>query len=54
MLSLSDNNQAGVIEALDSKPIYLDDLLNIDTHYIGQMVKKTYPTEQALNKAFLY
>ena len=30
MFSLSDNNQAGVIEA-NSTSRYLDDLLNIDT-----------------------
>ena len=30
MLSLSDNNQTGVIEAFNSTSRYLDDLLNID------------------------
>ena len=30
MLSLSDNNQAGLIEAFNSISRYLDDLLNID------------------------
>ena len=29
MLSLSDNNQAYIIEAFNSTSIYLDDLLNI-------------------------
>ena len=29
MLSLSDNNQADVIEAFNSTPRYLDDLLKI-------------------------
>ena len=29
-LSLSDNNQAGLIEAFNSTSRYLDDLLNID------------------------
>ena len=33
MFSLSDNNQAGVIEAFNSTSRYLDDLLNIDNPY---------------------
>ena len=31
ILSLSDNNQTDIIEALNSTSRYLDDLLNIDT-----------------------
>ena len=30
MLSISDNNQADVVEAFNSTSRYLDDLLNID------------------------
>ena len=33
MLSLSDNNQADIIEAFNSTSRYLDDLLNIDNPY---------------------
>ena len=33
MLSLSDNNQADIIEAFNSPSRYLDDLLNIDNPY---------------------
>ena len=33
MMSLSDNNQADVVEAFTSTSIYLDDLLNIDNTY---------------------
>ena len=33
MLSLSDNNQADIIEAFNSSSRYLDDLLNIDNPY---------------------
>ena len=33
MLSLSDNNQADVVEAFNSTSRYLDDLLNIDNPY---------------------
>ena len=51
MLSLSDNNQADIIEAFNSTSRYLDDLLNIDTPYFEQMVGQIYPTELQLNKA---
>ena len=46
MLSLSDNNQADIIEAFNSTYRYLDDLLNIE-----QIVDRIYPTELQLNKA---
>ena len=51
MLSLSDNNQADIIEAFNSTSRYLDDLLNIDNPYFEQMVGQIYPTELQLNKA---
>ena len=48
MLSLSDNNQADVVEAINSTLRYLDDLLNIDNPYFEQIV---YPTGLELIKA---
>ena len=45
MLSLSDNNQADVVEAFNSSSRYLDDLLNIDNPYFAQMVSQIYQTE---------
>ena len=33
MLSLSDKNQADVVEAFNSTSRYLDDILNIDNPY---------------------
>ena len=51
MLSLSDNNQADIIEAFNSTSRYLDDFLNIDNPYFEQMVDQIYPTELQLNKA---
>ena len=51
MLSLSDNNQADIMEAFNSTSRYLDDLLNIDNPYFEQMVGQIYPTELQLNKA---
>ena len=49
MLSLSDNNQADIIEAFNSTSRYLDELLNIDNPYFEQMVCQIYPTELQLN-----
>ena len=51
MLSLSDNNQADIIEAFNSTSRYLDDLLNIDNPYFEHMIGQIYPTELQLNKA---
>ena len=45
MLSLSDNNQADIIEAFNSTSRYLDDLLIIDNPYFEQMVGQIYPSE---------
>ena len=50
MLSLSDDNQADVVEAFDSASRYLDAFL-IDNPYFGLMVSQIYPTELELNKA---
>ena len=50
-MSLSDNNQADVVEAFNSISRYLDDLLITDNHYFEQMVGQTYPSELLLNKA---
>ena len=51
MLSLSDNNQTDIIEALNSTSLYLDDLLYMDNPYFEQMMGQIYPTELQLNKA---
>ena len=50
MLSLSEDNQSGVIEAFNSTSRYLDDL-NIDNNFFDSMVKRIYPSELQLNKA---
>ena len=51
MLSLSDNNQADVVEVFNSTSIYmyLDDRLNIDNPYFEQMVRQIYSTKLQLN-----
>ena len=51
MLSLSEDNQSGVIDALSSTSRYLDDLLNIDNNFFDSMVNRIYPSERQLNKA---
>ena len=50
-LSLSEDNQSGVIEAFNSTSRYLDDLLNIDNNFFDSMVNRIYPSELQLNKA---
>ena len=51
MLSLPDNNQTDIIEAINSTSTYLDDLLSVDNPYFEQMVGQIYPTGLQLNKA---
>ena len=50
MESLSDDNQADIIEAFNSTSKYLDDLLNIYNPYFEGMVNQVYPPELQLNK----
>ena len=51
MMSLSDDNQADVIDAFNSTSRYLDDILNINNVYFDNMVSQIYPSELQLNKA---
>ena len=51
MLSLSEDNQSGVIEAFNSTFRYLDDLLNIDNNFFESMLNRIYPSELQLNMA---
>ena len=51
MMSLSDNKQAGVIDAFNTTSRYLDDILNINNVYFDNMVSQIYPSELQLNKA---
>ena len=43
MMSLSGDKDAEIIEAFNSTPRYLDELLNIDNTYFNVMVKFTCP-----------
>ena len=49
-MSLSDDNQSEVIEALNSTSRYLDDLLNIDNTFFNSMANHIYPSELQLNR----
>ena len=50
MMSLSDDKQAAVIDALYTTFRYLDDILNINYVYIDNKVSQIYPSELQLNK----
>ena len=50
MMSLSNDKQAGVIEALNTASRYLDDILNIYNVYFDNMVSQIYPSELQVNK----
>ena len=43
MKSLSQENQADIIEAFNSTSRYLDDLLSVDNIYFDQVVNRIYP-----------
>ena len=51
MTSLSNDNQADIIEAFYSTSRYCDDLINIDNSYFEGMFNEIYSTEMKLNKA---
>ena len=51
MMSLSDDKQADVIDALNTTSIYLDDILNINNIYFDNMASQTYPSELQLDIA---
>ena len=52
MISLSDDKQADVIDALNTTSRYLDDILNIYNVYFDNMVSQIYHSELKINKAY--
>ena len=50
MMSLSDDNQADVIDVFNTTSRYLDDILNINYVYFDNMVSQIYPSELQRNK----
>ena len=51
MLSLSEDTQSDVIEALNFTSLYLDDLLHSENYFFNNMFNRIYPSELQLNKA---
>ena len=51
MMSLSGDKQADIIDAFNTTPRNLDDILNINNVYFDNMVTQIYSTELQLNKA---
>ena len=51
MMSLSNDNQADIIDAFNTTSRYLDDILNINNVYFDTIVSQIYPSELQLNKA---
>ena len=52
MKSLTKEKRYHLIDAFNSTPRYLDDLLNIDNIHFEHMVHRIYPAELRLNKAY--
>ena len=50
MMYLFDDKQAGFIDALNTRSICLDDILNINNVYFDNMVSHIYPSEPQHNK----
>ena len=51
MMSMSDDKQADIIDALNITSRYFDDILSINNVYFDNMVSQIYPSELQLNKA---
>ena len=49
MMSLSDDKQANIIDAFDTKSRYLDNILNINNVYFDNMVSQIYHSELQAN-----
>ena len=50
MMSLSEDKQADIIEAVNTTSRYLDDILSINNLYFDNMVSQIYHSELQLNK----
>ena len=51
MMSLSDDKQADIIDAINTTSRYLDDIMNINNVYFDNMVSQIYHSELQINKA---
>ena len=52
MTSLSNDNQADIIESFNSTSRYLDNLFDIENPYFEGMINQIYPPKLQLNKAY--
>ena len=52
IMSLSNDKHANVIDPFNTTSRYLDDILNINNVYFGNMVRHIYPSELQLNKVY--
>ena len=50
VMSLSDDKQADIIDALNATSRYLDDIIKTNNVYFDTMVSQIYPSELQLNK----
>ena len=50
-MSLSDDKKADIIDALNTIPRYLDDILSINNVYFDNMVSQIYLSELRINKS---
>ena len=51
MVSLSDDKQADIIDAVYTTSRFLGDILNINNLYFDNIVSQIYPSELKLNNA---
>ena len=51
MMSLSDDKQTDIIDALNTTSRYLNDILNINYIYFDNAVSQIYPAEPQPNEA---
>ena len=51
MMSLSDDKQADIMDALNTTSRYLDDLLNLNDIYFDNIVRQIYPAAPQLNES---
>ena len=49
MIYLSDYKQADIFDDFNTTPRYLDNILNINTLYVDNMVNHLYPSKLHLN-----
>ena len=52
MMSLSDDEQADIIDTSNTTSSYLDYILNIGNVYFENMLSQIYPSELQLDKAY--